>query len=111
MSRTIFNKTCIFIVLIVVTIGLTSLGMRLPVLPGCSSSSSKPKPRPRAIIQTQAKSLKHLSFTDSSQLALIDFFRFIPIQQIIGALSLTILMLIPLSRFNFQLSRAPPCPA
>lgn len=44
------------ILLLVITLGLVSLGIKLPNLQELASSSSKPKPRPRAVIKTQTKS-------------------------------------------------------
>jgi hypothetical protein len=52
MHRTPFNKLHIVLVLMAITMGLVSLGIKLPSVPGISSSS-KPKPRPRAIIVNQ----------------------------------------------------------
>lgn len=43
------------LILVFLTLGLVTLGMRLPSLMGLSSSSSKPKPRPRAIVKNQIK--------------------------------------------------------
>jgi len=52
-----YSRMSISAVLIIICIGLVSLGVRLPSSTGFSSSS-KPKPRPRAIIQTQIKTCK-----------------------------------------------------
>lgn len=43
------------LILVFLTLGLVTSGMRLPSLPGLSSSSAKPKPRPRAIVKNQVK--------------------------------------------------------
>jgi hypothetical protein len=51
------NKAVIVLVLVVIGAGLTSLGMRLPVLPGLSAPL-KPKPQPRAVLKNQASTCK-----------------------------------------------------
>ena len=48
------------IILLVIILGLVSMGMRLPNLLELASSSAKPKPRPRAVIKTQIKSCQEL---------------------------------------------------
>jgi hypothetical protein len=52
-----FKVNTVLFILVILTLGLVSLGMRLPNLNGFSSSS-KPKPRPRAILKTQIKACK-----------------------------------------------------
>jgi hypothetical protein len=51
------NKAVIVLVLVVVGAGLTSLGMRLPALPGLSAPL-KPKPQPRAVLKNQVSTCK-----------------------------------------------------
>jgi hypothetical protein len=72
MSRIVPGKSGIFIILIAISIGLISLGVRLPTLAGISSSPGKPKPRPRAIIQHSIKSCKVTTATAAPMLATID---------------------------------------
>src|SRR5690349_19053927 len=61
------NRKATIFFLIVLTVSLTSLGIRLPWHDGISSGSGKPKPRPRAVIQCQSKTSKQIfkSFSDS----------------------------------------------
>lgn len=58
-TGTLSRKTVIFILLIL-TVGLATLGLRLPSATGVSSSTAKPKPRPRAVIQNQIKTCKQI---------------------------------------------------
>lgn len=75
MPRNFQTRASIFIILIAVSIGMISLGMRLPSLSGLSSSSGKPKPRPRAIVQNQIKQCKQQTVhTSPPALATIDEF-------------------------------------
>jgi hypothetical protein len=55
--HTNYSRISISLVLVVICVGLISLGLRVPSLTGVSSSS-KPKPRPRATVQTQIKTCK-----------------------------------------------------
>jgi hypothetical protein len=55
LERPTFNRTN-FVILLVIILGLVSLGMKLPNLQELASSSGKPKPRPRAVVKTQIKS-------------------------------------------------------
>lgn len=56
---TVNRKTSIFILLLV-TVSLTTLGVKMSGLSGISSGSGKPKPRPRAVIQNQIKTCKQV---------------------------------------------------
>jgi hypothetical protein len=57
-QRKAFSKSCFVMILVAVSIGLVTLGMRLPSLTGLSAAPGKPKPRPRAVIQQQVKTFK-----------------------------------------------------
>lgn len=54
------NRKTGFLVLVLLTISLASLGMRLPWSSSISSSSGKPKLRPKAIIENQIKTCKQV---------------------------------------------------
>jgi hypothetical protein len=61
LSIRLTNHRCAaFFILLVLTVSLTSLGIRLPSLAGLSSNSGKPKPRPRAVINNQIKTCKQV---------------------------------------------------
>lgn len=53
MTKQLQRKSLLSIVLVVIVIGMTTLGMRLPVLSELASAKGKPKPRPRAVLQKQ----------------------------------------------------------
>ncbi len=57
MFKRSLNKAVIALVLVVVSAGLTSLGIQIPVSQGLSAPS-KPKPRPRAVLKNQASTCK-----------------------------------------------------
>lgn len=65
------HRKAVFIALVILTISLTSLGVRVPWGVGISSSST-PKPRPRAVIQNQIKTCKQLMQDIPSTLAILD---------------------------------------
>ncbi len=60
MLRGVVKKQFIAGVLVILSLGLVSLGIRLPTTPGLSSASVKPKPRPRAVIRNQTKTCKEI---------------------------------------------------
>lgn len=66
------NRRTVCFVLVVLTISLTSLGVRIPNHAGLSSSSSKPKPRPRAIIENQIKTCKQVIKDAVTPVAVLD---------------------------------------
>ena len=55
MERFTRNRTN-YLILLVIVLGLVSLGMKLPDLHELACSPIKPKPRPRAVVKTQIKS-------------------------------------------------------
>ena len=69
------RKSTIFL-LIILTVSLTTLGIRLPGPTGISANSCKPKPRHRAVIQNQIKTCKQIikSLSDSPELIPERFF-------------------------------------
>jgi hypothetical protein len=54
------HRSAVLFILLILTVCLTSLGMRLPALAGPSSGPGKPKPRPRAVIKTQITTCKQV---------------------------------------------------
>ena len=57
MSNRFASKGGIAVILVLVTLGLVSLGTKLPSFAGVSKQGT-PKPRPRAVIQNHIKSCK-----------------------------------------------------
>ncbi len=58
-NEAVSRKTVIFIQLIL-TVSLTTLGLRLPAAAGVSVDSGKPTPRPKAVINSQIKTCKQI---------------------------------------------------
>jgi hypothetical protein len=74
-----FHRGLVVCLLAVLTVTLTSLGVRLPWSAGFTSSTGKPKPRPRAIIKNQIKVCKQVIKELPASAALpVDSFRVHP---------------------------------
>lgn len=54
------HRSAVLFILLILTVCLTSLGIKLPTLAGASSHPGKPKPRPRAVIKTQITTCKQI---------------------------------------------------
>jgi hypothetical protein len=109
MFKRSLNKAIIVLVLVVIGAGLTSLGMRLPTLPGLSASV-KPKPTPRAVLRNQASTCKgKLNKAAPSPLAVTTQFHRVtmsdPLSTRAAAAKYTVVAHFPVSRCP---SRAPP---
>jgi len=107
-QRKAFSKSCIVIILVAVSIGLVTLGMRLPSLSGLASSPGKPKPRPRAIIQYQVKSYKQAACPLTPLVAAIQTTDCLLPEPAASALHSFIPTGTPCIVSTLQLSRAPP---
>lgn len=91
MFKTLVSRKTVCLLLAILTISLTSLGVRVPWSSGISSSSGKPKPRPRAIIQNQIKTCKQVMQDIPSAVA-------IPVNPpAIAASAILLLPLVPLA--------------
>jgi len=108
MKTTVSRRAVIFILLLL-TVSLTSLGLRLPSLAGVSSNSGKPKPRPRAVIQNQIKTCKQMitSLADAADFLPEKFFT-VEAPQAEGFISLFPVNIIRCTLLSDTPSRAPP---
>jgi hypothetical protein len=103
------HRSALLFILLVLTVSLTSLGVRLPNLAGPSSQPGKPKPRPRAVIKTQITTCKQIVTT------LADSVAFLP-EQLFTVETPQAERFIPLTSFKicsctllpYSPSRAPP---
>lgn len=65
------HRSAVLFILLILTVCLTSLGIRLPTLAGASSHPGKPKPRPRAVIKTQITTCKQIVTTIADSVAFL----------------------------------------
>lgn len=105
------NRKSICFVLVLLTLGLVSLGVRLPWSSGWSSSPAKPKPRPRAIVQNQINSCKQVINDYNPFAAILPPAHFIALPApLVPSVALELPSFLSAAQLP-RSSRAPPAPA